>query len=138
MINLQPGERIERVLSAETGLSRQDLTMFRKDRLRKGEDWRYDREVILTQAGWSKVRRELLGEDPGVKEADTPFLEGLVTKWDFRNSRMVDVEGRILVRVKNAALWRPDRAGNRMTLRYVKSGDRHYQVGKVPRYPGKW
>ena len=138
MINLQPGERIERVLSAETGLSRQDLTLFRKGRLQRGDDWRYDREVILTQAGWSKVRRELLGEDPGDKEADPPFLEGQVTKWNFRNTRMVEVDGRILVRVKNAALWRPDRDGVRMVLRYVVSGDRCYQVGKAPRYPGKW
>ena len=138
MIDLQPGERIERVLSAETGLSRQDLTAFRRDRVDKGEDWRYDREVVLTPSGWAKVRQELLGEDPGDKEADPSVLTGRVTKRNFRNNRMVEVDGRILVRVKNAALWRPDRSGNRMILQYVRSGDRCYQVGKVPRYPGKW
>jgi len=138
VINLQPGERIERVLSAETGLSRQDLTLFRKNNLKRGGDWRYDREVILTQEGWSKVRRVLLGEDPEIKESDPSVLEGQVTKWNFRNPRIVEVDNKFLVRVKNATLWRPDRSGVPMVLRYVTSGDRRYQVGKVPRYPGKW
>ena len=138
MLELGQGERIERVLSGETGLSRQDLTAYRREKLVKGEDWRYDKEVILTEQGYGKVRRDLLGEDLVEPAGDQRVRDGQVTKWDFRNSRMVEVDGKYLVRVRNAALWRPDSKGNRMSISYVVSGDRMYHVGKSPRYPGKW
>lgn len=137
-MKLDSGERIERVLSAETGLSRQDLTAYRREKLVKGIDWRYEKEVILTEEGYGKVRRDLLGEDSTEPAGDQAVRVGRVTKWDFRNSRMVEVDGKYLVRVRNAALWRPDSNGNQMLISYVISGDRMYHVGKSPRYPGKW
>ena len=42
--------------------------------------------------------------------------EGFVVRWDWRNSRMVEVRDddgvKYIVRVNNAMKWRPDRQGN--------------------------
>ena len=104
MVQLEDGEVKERLLPKKWGLPRQCLTKFRKDNLVKPHDWRYEREVILTSVGLAKMRKHFHLDD---NESDNPVIrEGFVTRWNWRNSRMVEVKGDdghvYIVRVNNA------------------------------------
>ncbi|MDB4683951.1 hypothetical protein OAE99_00795, partial [bacterium] len=62
--------------------------------------------------------------------------------WNWRNARMVEVMDdkgtKRIVRVRNASLWRPDRQGQFMRMKFFKDGDVYRQTGRSPRYPGVW
>ena len=74
-------------------------------------------------------------EEPVIKE-------GFVVRWDWRNSRMVEVRDndgvKYIVRVNNAMKWRPDRQGNFLRIKFHRDGDQWRQTGRAPRYPGIW
>jgi len=101
-------------LPADWGLPRTALTAYRKAHLAKPEDWRYERQVILSASGAAKMRQHF-GLDDAPVEAPV-IKEGFVVRWDWRNSRMVEVRDddgvKYIVRVNNAMKWRPDRQGN--------------------------
>ena len=140
MVQLEDGEVKERLLPKKWGLPRQCLTKFRKDNLVKPKDWRYEREVILTSVGLAKMRKHFHLDD---NESDNPVIrEGFVTRWNWRNSRMVEVKGDdghvYIVRVNNALKWRPDRKGNFMRIKFHRDGEQWRHCGRSPRYPGIW
>ncbi len=101
-------------MPADWGLPRTALTAYRKAHLAKPEDWRYERQVILSASGAAKMRQHF-GLDDAPVEAPV-IKEGFVVRWDWRNSRMVEVRDddgvKYIVRVNNAMKWRPDRQGN--------------------------
>ena len=108
---------LERLLPADWGLPRTALTAYRKAHLAKPEDWRYERQVILSASGAAKMRQHF-GLDDAPVEAPV-IKEGFVVRWDWRNSRMVEVRDddgvKYIVRVNNAMKWRPDRQRNEAT-----------------------
>ena len=78
-----------------------------------------------------------------VAEDSPALMEGDVVKWDWMNARMVEVKDsktgqKRIVRVRNALLWRPDREGNFMRIKFFRDGDVYRQTGRSPRYPGVW
>jgi len=140
MVQLKEGEVLERLLPADWGLPRTALTEYRKAHLAKPDDWRYERQVILTASGAAKMRQHFGLEDVTVEE---PVIkEGFVTRWNWKNSRMVEVKGEdgntYIVRVNNAMKWRPDRQGNFLHIKFFRDGDQWRQMGRAPRYPGIW
>ena len=140
MVQLKEGEVLERLLPADWGLPRAALTAYRKAHLAKPEDWRYERQVILSASGAAKMRQHFGLDDAPVEE---PVIkEGFVVRWDWRNSRMVEVRddagAKYIVRVNNAMKWRPDRQGNFLRIKFHRDGDQWRQTGRAPRYPGIW
>ena len=55
---------------------------------------------------------------------------------------MVEVAGddgvKRVVRVRDAKMWRPDRQGRLMRIKFFEDGDMYRQTGRSPRYPGIW
>ena len=140
MVEVREGEVRERFLPAAWGLARGQIVEARKAHLTPKEDWYYHRDVIIRPSGVAKLQRHF-GLEEG--EEQTPaVMEGAVVKWDWRNSRMVEVMddgGRKgIVRVRNALLWRPDRQGQFMRIKFFRDGDVYRQTGRSPRYPGVW
>jgi hypothetical protein len=137
--NIRPGEYLEKLLVGEWGLSRKVLKRFRDKHLVNPEHWRSEREVILTPAGLTKMRQHFKIEETTVVPL---VMTGSVTRWDWRNSKMVEVEGddgrTYRVRVQNALKWRPDRQGKFMRIKFQRDGDQYRQMGRSPRYPGIW
>ena len=140
MVEVREGEVRERFLPAAWGLARGQIVAARKAHLTPKEDWYYHRDVIIRPSGVAKLQRHF-GLEEG--EEQTPaVMEGAVVKWDCRNSRMVEVmdDGgrKRIVRVRNALLWRPDRQGQFMRIKFFRDGDVYRQTGRSPRYPGIW
>ena len=140
MIEVNEGEVRERHLPAAWGLARGQIVAARKAHLTPKIDWFYNRDVIIRQSGICKLQRHF-GLDEGAEESPA-VMEGDVVKWDWRNSRMVEVMDskgqKRIVRVRNAMLWRPDRQGQFMRIKFFKEGDVYRQTGRSPRYPGIW
>ena len=140
MIEVREGEVRERHLPAAWGLARGQIVAARKAHLTPKVDWRYERDVIIHAKGLVKLQRHF-GLDEGAEESPA-VMEGDVVKWDWRNSRMVqamDENGKTwIVRVRNALMWRPDRLGQFMRIKFFKDGDVYRQTGRSPRYPGIW
>ncbi len=140
VIEVKEGEVRERHLPTTWGLNRSLIVEARKAHLTPKVDWRYEREVIVRPSGLVKLQRHF-GLDEGAEESPA-VMEGDVVKWDWRNSRMVEVmDGKgtkRIVRVRNALLWRPDRRGQFMRMKFFKDGDVYRQTGRSPRYPGVW
>lgn len=136
---MRPGEYLEKLLVGEWGLSRKVLKRFRDKHLVNPEHWRLEREVILTPAGLIKMRQHFKIEETTVVPL---VMTGCVTRWDWRNSKMVEVKGdnggTYRVRVQNALKWRPDRQGKFMRIKFQRDGDQYRQMGRSPRYPGIW
>ncbi len=136
---LKTGEYLEKLLVGDWGLPRSVLKEFRDVHLVKPQDFRLEREVILTEVGLAKMRRHF-----NIKEtAVVPLvMTGCVTRWDWRNSRMVEVKGddggTYRVRVNNALKWRPDKEGKYMRIKFQRDGDQYRQMGRSPRFPGIW
>ena len=88
----------------------------------------------------AKLQRHFGLEEAAEKAPVT--IEGAVVRWDWRNSRMVEVMDdkgtKRIVRVRNALMWRPDRKGQFMRMKFFKDGDVYRQTGRSPRYPGVW
>ena len=137
--NIRPGEYLEKLLVGEWGLSRKVLKRFRDKHLVNPEHWRSERVVILTPAGLTKMRQHFKIEETTVVPL---VMTGSVTRWDWRNSKMVEVRGddgvTYRVRVQNALKWRPDRQGKFMRIKFQRDGDQYRQMGRSPRYPGIW
>ena len=90
MKQLKQGEALERLLVGDWGLPRQVMVECRREHLVKSDDWRYEREVILTSTGLAKMQRHFgLAETVHVPA----IVEGCVVRWDWKNSRMVEVKG---------------------------------------------
>ena len=68
MVQLKEGEVLERLLPADWGLPRTALTAYRKAHLAKPEDWRYERQVILSASGAAKMRQHFGLDDAPVEE----------------------------------------------------------------------
>jgi len=121
-------------------MPRPALVAYRRQHLVKPDDWYYQKDVVITASGLAKLRRHF-GLAEGAETAPVT-MEGDVVKWDWRNARMVEVmdgQGRKrVVRVRNALLWRPDRQGQFMRIKFFKDGDVYRQTGRSPRYPGIW
>ena len=131
---------MERLLVREWGLPRPAFVAFRRAHLVKPADWDYRKDVVITASGLAKMQRHFNLED-GLETAPVT-IEGAVVKWDWKNSRMVEVMDskgtKWVVRVRNALLWRPDRQGQFMRMKFFKDGDVYRQTGRSPRYPGVW
>ena len=131
---------MERLLVREWGLPRPALVAYRRQHLVKPDHWFYQKDVVITAAGLAKMQRHF-GLEEGLEKAPVT-MEGDVVKWDWKNSRMVEViddkGAKRTVRVRNALLWRPDRQGKFMRLKFFKDGDVYRQAGRSPRYPGIW
>ena len=131
---------MERLLVREWGLPRPAFVAFRREHLVKPVDWEWRKDVVIKASGLAKLQRHF-GLDEGA-ETTPVTMEGDVVKWDWRNSRMVEVMdgngAKRIVRVRNALLWRPDRQGQFMRIRFFKDGDVYRQTGRSPRYPGVW
>ena len=141
MIEVRDGEVRERHLPAAWGLARGQIVAARKAHLIPKEDWRYERDVIIRPSGLAKLQRHF-GLEEGTEESPA-VMEGDVVKWDWMNARMVEVKDsktgqKRIVRVRNALLWRPDREGNFMRIKFFRDGDVYRQTGRSPRYPGVW
>lgn len=136
---LNPGEYLEKLLVSDWGLPRDVLKQFRKSHLVKPTDFRLEREIILTPVGLAKMREHFEIQETTVVPL---VMAGCVTRWSWRNSKMVEVKGddgvTYRVRVQNALKWRPDREGNFMRIKFQKDGDQYRQMGRSPRYPGNW
>ena len=124
----------------EWGLPRPALVAYRRQHLVKPDHWFYQKDVVITAAGLAKMQRHFNLEE-GLEKAPVT-IEGAVVKWDWKNSRMVEVMDskgtKWGVRVRNALLWRPDRQGQFMRMKFFKDGDGYRQTGRSPRYPGIW
>ena len=131
---------MERWLVKEWGLPRPALVDYRRKHLVKPDDWFYQKDVVITATGLAKLQRHFGLEE--AKEESPDVLEGEVTEWGWRNTRMVEVldglGARRVVRVRDAKMWRPDRQGNRMRIKFFRDGDQWRQTGRSPRYPGVW
>ena len=131
---------MERLLVREWGLPRPALVTYRRQHLVKPGDWYYQKDVVITATGLAKMQRHFGLEEREEKAPVT--MEGDVVRWDWRNSRMVEVMddngARRIVRVRNALLWRPNRQGQFMRIKFFKDGDVYRQAGRSPRYPGIW
>ena len=140
MIEVEEGEVRERHLSAAWGLARRQIVAARKAHLTPKVDWRYERDVIIRPSGLAKLQAHF-GLDEGAEE-NPALMEGDVVTWNWRNARMVEVMddkgAKRIVRVRNASLWRPDRQGQFMRMKFFKDGDVYRQTGRSPRYPGVW
>jgi len=140
VIKLNEGEVLERCLVREWGLPRHAFVDFRKAHLVKPADWDYRKDVVLTASGLAKMQRHF-GLEEGAEKEPMVF-EGVVVRWNWRNSRMVEVRDddgqKRIVRVRNAMLWRPDRQGQFMRIKFFRDGDQWRQTGRSPRYPGIW
>ncbi len=140
VIEIEEGEVRERHLSAAWGLVRRQIVAARKARLTPKVDWRYERDVIIRPSGLAKLQAHF-GLDEGAEE-NPALMEGDVVTWNWRNARMVEVMDdkgtKRIVRVRNASLWRPDRQGQFMRMKFFKDGDVYRQTGRSPRYPGVW
>ena len=125
MIEVRDGEVRERHLPAAWGLARGQIVAARKAHLTPKDDWRYERDVIIRPGGLAKLQRHFGLEEAAEKAPGT--MEGAVVRWDWRNSRMIEVmDGKgikRIVRVRNALLWRPDRQGQFMRIKFFKEGD---------------
>ena len=78
MKQLKQGEALERLLVGDWGLPRQVMVEYRREHLVKSDDWRYEREVILTSAGLAKMQRHFgLAETVNVPA----IVEGCVVRW---------------------------------------------------------
>ena len=121
-------------------MPRPALVACRRQHLVKPDDWYYQKDVVITAAGLAKMQRHF-GLDEGEENAPVT-IEGDVVRWDWRNSRMVEVMddkgAKRIVRVRNALLWRPDRQGQFMRIKFFRDGDVYRQTGRSPRYPGIW
>ena len=131
---------MERLLVREWGLPRPAFVAFSRAHLVKPVDWYYQKDVVITAAGLAKMQRHFgLAESA---ETAPVTMEGDVVKWDWRNARMVEVMdgngAKRIVRVRNALLWRPDKQGQFMRMKFFKDGDVYRQTGRSPRYPGVW
>ena len=131
---------MERLLVKEWGMPRPALVACRRQHLVKPDDWYYQKDVVITATGLAKLQRHF-GLSEGAETAPVT-MEGDVVKWNWRNARMVEVMDskgtKRIVRVRNALLWRPDRRGQFMRMRFFKDGDVYRQTGRSPRYPGVW
>ncbi len=131
---------MERLLVREWGLPRPVFVAFRRSHLVKPVDWDWRKDVVIKPSGLAKLQSHFGLEEVAEKVPVT--MEGNVVRWDWRNSRMVEVmDGKgtkRIVRVRNALLWRPDRQGQFMRIRFFKDGDVYRQTGRSPRYPGVW
>ncbi len=140
MIEVKVGEVRERHLPSAWGLARGQIVAARKAHLTPKVDWRYERDVIIHATGLAKLQRHF-GLEEGTEDSPA-VMEGDVVRWDWLNPRMVQVidpKGtKRVVRVRNALLWRPDRRGNFMRIKFIKDGDVYRQTGRSPRYPGIW
>ena len=140
VIEIEEGEVRERHLSAAWGLARRQIVAARKAHLTPKVDWRYERDVIIRPSGLAKLQAHF-GLDEGAEE-NPALMEGDVVTWNWRNARMVEVMDdkgtKRIVRVRNAPMWRPDRQGQFMRMKFFKDGDVYRQTGRSPRYPGVW
>ena len=131
---------MERLLVREWGMPRPAFVAFRREHLVKPDDWYYQKDVVITAAGLAKLQRHF-GLEEGVETAPVT-MEGDVVKWNWKNTRMVEVTdgkgAKRVVRVRDASLWRPDRQGQFMRMKFFKDGDVYRQTGRSPRYPGVW
>ena len=111
---------MERLLVREWGMPRPAFVAFRRAHLVKPDDWYYQKDVVITATGLAKLQRHF-GLDEGGEE-NPATMEGDVVKWDWRNARMVEVMdgngAKRIVRVRNALLWRPDRQGQFMRMKF--------------------
>jgi hypothetical protein len=121
-------------------MPRPALVDYRRQHLVKPVDWYYRKDVVITAAGLAKMQRHFGLEQ--VSEETPGVLEGVCTKWDWVNRRIIEVAGddgaKRIVRVRDARMWRPDRKGNRMRVKFFRDGDQWRQTGRSPRYPGVW
>lgn len=127
-------------LAADLGVCRETVKKIRNRLLTLGND--YERgehnKVIYLPSGIKKVSQDLFPDDyePVVEEPE--MIEGKVTNWRFRNQRIVEVDGKDLVRVKNAKLYMPNGRGELCPIRYKKNANGFIVDGPAPRRPGYW
>jgi len=127
------GEIIERVFAAGLGIPHRKFAEWRRENLKKGLEWRYEREVILTQAGKAKSEMHFqVGKGEAVQA--NGIETGVVGRFNFRNPRLVLLDdGKTTIRVRDNKNYRPG-----MAIRYRNEGGSLVLVGRAPRWPGRY
>ena len=114
----------EKELSANLGLNRRTVAELRDKILTEGEDFvrgKY-RKIIITLPGQEKIKRHFFPEQYMPETLKSEELTGLVTNWKYRNRRIVQVDDKHIVRVKDARLYRPNIWGQPCPITYKEMG----------------
>ena len=134
MRELKPGEVIERVLACVIGVPHKALAAWRKENLDKGNDWRYEREVILTDTGKAKVEAFYQVGKIEVKRPDVESSQVHKRTLRVRNPRLLVLENGVELLVSSNKNFRPG-----MVVRYKKDrSGRLVLDGRCPRWPGRY
>jgi|TARA_A100001037_G_scaffold262802_1_gene252643 hypothetical protein len=116
----------EAELSRNLGIDRRTLKGLREELLVEGEDYvrgRY-RKIQISLAGQSKIKAKLFPEKYMPEKLSSEERVGYVTNNRFRNQRLVEVDGKYLVTVKNAKNYSPNLWGQPCECVYKEMGGR--------------
>ena len=110
----------ERELAANLGLDRRTVKELRDEIFTEGEDFvrGRHRKVMVTLPGQEKIKRHFFPEKYMPETLASPVLAGHVTYWRYRNRKIVQVDGKHIVRVKNADEWGPNIKGQPCPITY--------------------
>jgi len=124
----------ENELSANLGLNRRTVVELRKEILTEGEDFlrgKY-RKIVITLSGVEKIKRHLFPEKYQPETLASEELTGTVTHWQYRNRKIVQVDGKHIVRVGNADQFRPNMWGQPCPIVYKEMGGQFIASGPPP------
>ena len=127
-------------LANDLGVCRETVKKIRNRILRVGEDYERGQHnrVVYLPSGIRKISQELIPEEYEGDVKEPVKYEGKVTNWRFRNKRIVEVDGRHIVRVKNADLYMPNGRGELCPIRFKDYSGGFIVEGPAPRRAGYW
>ena len=100
----------ESELSRNLGIDRRTVKALREELLIEGEDYlrgRY-RKIQITLSGQAKIKAKLFPQEFVPESLSSEERKGLVTNYKYRNQKLVEVDGKYLVAVKNSKDYAPN------------------------------
>ena len=127
-------------LANDLGVCRETVKKIRNRILKLGEDYERGQHnrVVYLPSGIRKISQELIPEEYEGDVKEPVKYEGKVTNWRFRNKRIVEVDGRHIVRVKNADLYMPNGRSELCPIRFKENANGFIVHGPAPRKAGYW
>ena len=120
----------ESELSRNLGIDRRTVKALREELLIEGEDYlrgRY-RKIQITLSGQAKIKAKLFPQEFAPESLSSEERKGLVTNYKYRNQKLVEVDGKYLVAVKNSKDYAPNWWGQPCECVYKEMGGRFVAV----------
>ena len=118
----------ESELSRNLGIDRRTVNGLRDELLVEGEDYvrSKHRKIQITLLGQEKLKAHLFPDQYKPKSLASDQLSGVVTNWQYRNRKIVQVDDKHIVRVKHADLYRPNLWGQSCPIKYKEIAGQYF------------